>query len=99
MVGWLPVVQGVQTAGIPRCRARAEAERVGAPSLFAVQQSATLSAGMASTRGGFSGRWKRLDRFLWHARDLEAPFLLRGNARGDERQPSVGRIGISHRTS
>ena len=41
------------------------------------------------------GGGKRVDRFLWRARHLEAALLLRGNARGAERQPSVGRARIS----
>src|SRR4029077_5518774 len=63
------------------------------------EQSAAFSAGMARASGKFCRRSKRVDRFLWVARDFEAALLLRADARSNERQSSVGRIGISSRKS
>src|SRR5258708_3761895 len=93
----LSMVQSGQAHGVSRRRARIKTERVGAALLSALEQGASFSAGMARASGKFCRRSKRVDRFLWVARDFEAAFLLRADARSNERQPSVGRIGISPR--
>ena len=95
----LSMVQSGQTHGVSRCRAGIKTERVGAALLSAFEQGASFFTGMARASGKFRRRSKRVDRFLWVARDFEAAFLLRADARSNERQPSVGRIGISPRKS
>src|SRR6266849_8082020 len=99
MAGRLSMVQSGQAHGISRRRAGTKTERVGAALLFALEQGAAFSAGMARAGGSFRRRPKRMDRFLWLTRNFKAAFLLRADARSNERQSSVGRIGISARKS
>src|ERR1700719_2313679 len=80
----LSLVQGGPAHGISRRRAGSEAERFGAPLLSAAEQGAAFSAGMARASGDFHRRAKRVDRFLWVARDFEAALLLRADARSHE---------------
>src|SRR5882757_5640541 len=80
----LSLVQGGQAHRISRRCAGIETERFGAPLLSVPEQSAAFSAGMARASGDLH-RWaKRVDRFLWAARNFEAPFLLGADARSHE---------------
>src|SRR5258707_575834 len=91
MADRLPVVQGRESHWLPRYPPRSADQRPRATQLPAPQPRPSISPGISAEYRGYDRRAECLDRLLRPPRPLQAPLLLRLDARSPEEFQSVGR--------